>query len=62
MISLSFLQTAVIDDKKAEFFRAKVTNKIKLLHLVEAVLIIVGALIFLGFLAAYLICRAQKSK
>nr|XP_020645655.1 platelet glycoprotein 4 isoform X2 [Pogona vitticeps]XP_020645656.1 platelet glycoprotein 4 isoform X2 [Pogona vitticeps]XP_020645657.1 platelet glycoprotein 4 isoform X2 [Pogona vitticeps]XP_020645658.1 platelet glycoprotein 4 isoform X2 [Pogona vitticeps]XP_020645659.1 platelet glycoprotein 4 isoform X2 [Pogona vitticeps] len=55
-------ETAVIDDKKAEFFRAKVTNKIKLLHLVEAVFIIVGALIFLGFLAAYLICRAQKSK
>ncbi|XP_060100645.1 platelet glycoprotein 4 [Heteronotia binoei] len=55
-------ETAVIDDSKAEFFRSKVTNKIKLLHLLEAVLIIFGAAIFLGFLASYLICRAQKVK
>lgn len=55
-------ETAIIDDDKAEFFRAKVTNKIRLLHLVEAVLIIVGALVFLGFMAAYLICRVQRSK
>lgn len=52
----------MIDDKKAEFFRSKVTNKIKLLHLLEAVLIIFGAVMFLGFLASYLICRAQKVK
>ncbi|XP_054844434.1 platelet glycoprotein 4 isoform X2 [Eublepharis macularius] len=55
-------ETAVIDDEKAEFFRSTVTNKIKLLHLLEAVLIIFGAVIFLGFLASYLICRAQKVK
>ncbi|KAH0616462.1 hypothetical protein JD844_027571 [Phrynosoma platyrhinos] len=55
-------ETAVIDDEKAEFFRSKVTNKIRLLHLLEAVLIIVGAVMFLGFLASYLICRVQKSK
>ncbi|XP_067324948.1 platelet glycoprotein 4 [Anolis sagrei] len=55
-------ETAVIDDKKAEFFRTKVTNNIRLLYLVESVLIVVGAVMFLGFMAAYLICRAQKSK
>nr|XP_056702273.1 platelet glycoprotein 4 [Euleptes europaea] len=55
-------ETAVINDEKAEFFRTKVTNKINLLHLLEAVLLIFGAVIFLGFLATYLICRAQKVK
>ncbi|XP_077194148.1 platelet glycoprotein 4 isoform X2 [Paroedura picta] len=55
-------ETAVIDETKAEFFRSKVTNKIKLLHLLEAVLIVFGAVLFLGFLASYLICRAQKDK
>ncbi|XP_028602946.2 platelet glycoprotein 4 [Podarcis muralis] len=55
-------ETAIIDDKKAEFFREKVTNKIKLLHLLEAVLIIAGSVMFLGFLVSFLVCRAQKSK
>ncbi|XP_061438136.1 platelet glycoprotein 4 [Rhineura floridana] len=55
-------ETAVIGDKKAEFFRSKVTNKIKLLKLVEAMAIIVGSVMFLGFLASFLICRAQKVK
>uniref|UniRef100_A0ACB8FQA6 Platelet glycoprotein 4 n=1 Tax=Sphaerodactylus townsendi TaxID=933632 RepID=A0ACB8FQA6_9SAUR len=40
-------ETAVIDENKAEFFRSKVTNKIKLLHLVEAVLLIVGVVMSL---------------
>ncbi|KAF7246653.1 Platelet glycoprotein 4 [Varanus komodoensis] len=43
-------ESAVISDEKAAFFRAKVTGKIKLLHLVEAVLIIVGSVMFLAFL------------
>ncbi|XP_053113886.1 platelet glycoprotein 4 [Hemicordylus capensis] len=55
-------ETGTIDDQKAEFFRSKVTNKIKLLHLMEAVLIIVGAVMFLGFMVSFIICRAQKSK
>nr|XP_028602948.1 platelet glycoprotein 4 isoform X2 [Podarcis muralis] len=55
-------ETAIIDDKKAEFFREKVTNKIKLLHLLQAVLIIAGSVMFLGFLVSFLVCRAQKSK
>ncbi|XP_044279082.1 platelet glycoprotein 4 isoform X2 [Varanus komodoensis] len=55
-------ESAVISDEKAAFFRAKVTGKIKLLHLVEAVLIIVGSVMFLAFLVAFLICRTQKSK
>ncbi|XP_062990283.1 platelet glycoprotein 4 [Elgaria multicarinata webbii] len=55
-------ETAVIDDTKAEFFRSKVTNKIKLLQLVEAVLIIIGSVMFLSFLVSFFICRAQKSK
>ncbi|KAJ6666362.1 hypothetical protein lerEdw1_000635 [Lerista edwardsae] len=55
-------ETAIIDDNKAEFFRTSVTNKIKFLHLLEAVLIIVGSLLFLSCLVSYAICRTKKIK
>ncbi|XP_066489173.1 platelet glycoprotein 4 [Tiliqua scincoides] len=55
-------ETAMIDDKKAEFFRTNVTNKIKFLHLLEAVLIAVGSVLFLSCMVSYIVCKTQKKK
>ncbi|XP_058017300.1 platelet glycoprotein 4-like isoform X1 [Ahaetulla prasina] len=55
-------ETAIISDEKAEFFRSKVTNKIKLLILLQLALMIVGSLTFLGFLFAFFICKGKNPK
>uniref|UniRef100_A0A8D0GSG0 Platelet glycoprotein 4 n=1 Tax=Sphenodon punctatus TaxID=8508 RepID=A0A8D0GSG0_SPHPU len=55
-------ETAIIGEDKAEMFRSKVSTPIKMLHLLEAVLIIVGAVMFLGFMVSYFICRSKKLK
>ncbi|XP_026545669.1 platelet glycoprotein 4-like [Notechis scutatus] len=55
-------ETATISDKKAEFFRSKVTNKIKLLNLVQLMLMIAGSVMFLGFLFAFFMCKGKNPK
>ncbi|KAK9399399.1 platelet glycoprotein 4-like [Crotalus adamanteus] len=40
-------ETAVISDEKAELFRSKVTDKIKLLNIIQIVLITLGSVMFL---------------
>lgn len=53
-------ETAIIDDEKAAMFRSKVISPIKLLHLLQVVLIIVGCMIFLAFAISYCICKSNK--
>ncbi|EMP34808.1 Platelet glycoprotein 4 [Chelonia mydas] len=53
-------ETATIDDEKAAMFRSKVISPMKLLHLLQVVLIIVGCVMFLVFTVSYLICRLNK--
>ncbi|KAG8142420.1 hypothetical protein E2320_006338, partial [Naja naja] len=53
-------ETAIITDEKAEFFRSKVTNKIKLLNLLQLTLMIVGSVMFLGFLFAFFMCKGKS--
>ncbi|XP_053873348.1 platelet glycoprotein 4 [Malaclemys terrapin pileata] len=53
-------ETAIIDDEKAAMFRSKVISPIKLLHLLQVVLIIVGIMMILVFIVSYLICRSNK--
>uniref|UniRef100_A0A8C5RER1 Platelet glycoprotein 4 n=1 Tax=Laticauda laticaudata TaxID=8630 RepID=A0A8C5RER1_LATLA len=55
-------ETATISDEKAEFFRSKVTNKIKLLNLLQLMLMIVGLVMFLGFLFAFFMCKGKNPK
>ncbi|XP_034260680.1 platelet glycoprotein 4-like [Pantherophis guttatus] len=55
-------ESAIISDEKAEFFRSKVTNKIKLLQLLQLALMIVGSVTFLGFLFAFFICKGKNPK
>ncbi|XP_032094721.1 platelet glycoprotein 4-like [Thamnophis elegans] len=55
-------ETAIIGDEKAEFFRSKVTDKIKLLNIVQIVLITLGSVMFLGFLIAVCACRKKDPK
>ncbi|XP_007430334.1 platelet glycoprotein 4 isoform X1 [Python bivittatus] len=55
-------ETAIIGDEQAELFRSKVTSKVKLLHLIQTLLIIVGSVMFLGFLIAFFVCRGQSPK
>ncbi|KAM3832488.1 LOW QUALITY PROTEIN: platelet glycoprotein 4-like [Vipera latastei] len=55
-------ETAIIGDEKAEAFRSKVTNKIKLLYYLQLVLIITGSVLFLGFLIAFFVCRGKSPK
>uniref|UniRef100_A0A8C0JG50 Platelet glycoprotein 4 n=1 Tax=Chelonoidis abingdonii TaxID=106734 RepID=A0A8C0JG50_CHEAB len=52
--------TAIIDDKKAAMFRSKVISSIKLLHLLQVLLIIVGCVMFLAFVISYCICKSNK--
>ncbi|XP_032657987.1 platelet glycoprotein 4 [Chelonoidis abingdonii] len=53
-------ETAIIDDKKAAMFRSKVISSIKLLHLLQVLLIIVGCVMFLAFVISYCICKSNK--
>ncbi|XP_015679504.1 platelet glycoprotein 4 isoform X1 [Protobothrops mucrosquamatus] len=55
-------ETAVISDEKAELFRSKVTDKIKLLNIMQILLITLGCVMFLGFLIAFFACRRKTSK
>ncbi|XP_063164166.1 platelet glycoprotein 4-like [Candoia aspera] len=55
-------ETAIISDEKAGVFRSKVTSKIKMLHLIQMLLIIIGSLMFLGFLIAFFICKGKSPK
>uniref|UniRef100_A0A8C6XWR6 Platelet glycoprotein 4 n=1 Tax=Naja naja TaxID=35670 RepID=A0A8C6XWR6_NAJNA len=61
-ITLGQWETAIITDEKAEFFRSKVTNKIKLLNLLQLTLMIVGSVMFLGFLFAFFMCKGKSRK
>uniref|UniRef100_A0A670ZMJ1 Platelet glycoprotein 4 n=1 Tax=Pseudonaja textilis TaxID=8673 RepID=A0A670ZMJ1_PSETE len=54
--------TATISDAKAELFRSKVTNKIKLLNLLQLMLMVVGSVMFLGFLFAFFMCKGKSPK
>uniref|UniRef100_A0A8C6Y5B0 Platelet glycoprotein 4 n=1 Tax=Naja naja TaxID=35670 RepID=A0A8C6Y5B0_NAJNA len=54
--------TAIIGDEKAELFRSTVTDKIKLLNIVQIVLITLGSVMFLGFFIAFCVCRKKSSK
>uniref|UniRef100_A0A8C5RCM5 Platelet glycoprotein 4 n=1 Tax=Laticauda laticaudata TaxID=8630 RepID=A0A8C5RCM5_LATLA len=56
------LKTAIIGDEKAELFRSKVTDKIKLLNIIQILLITLGSGMFLGFFIAFCICRKKNSK
>ncbi|XP_026577864.1 platelet glycoprotein 4-like isoform X2 [Pseudonaja textilis] len=55
-------ETATISDAKAELFRSKVTNKIKLLNLLQLMLMVVGSVMFLGFLFAFFMCKGKSPK
>ncbi|XP_015668220.1 platelet glycoprotein 4-like [Protobothrops mucrosquamatus] len=55
-------ETATIDDEKAEFFRSKVTNKIKLLYFLQLALIIIGSVMFLGVLIVFFMCKDKRPK
>ncbi|XP_013930711.1 PREDICTED: platelet glycoprotein 4-like [Thamnophis sirtalis] len=55
-------ETATITDEKAEVFRSKVTNKIKLLHFLQLALMVIGSVIFLGFLIAFFLCKGKSPK
>uniref|UniRef100_A0A2D4L570 Platelet glycoprotein 4 n=1 Tax=Micrurus spixii TaxID=129469 RepID=A0A2D4L570_9SAUR len=55
-------ETAIIDDDKADIFRSKVTNKIKLLNFLQLALMIIGSVIFLGFLVAFFLCKGKSHK
>ncbi|KAK9392144.1 platelet glycoprotein 4-like [Crotalus adamanteus] len=55
-------ETATIDDEKADFFRSKVTNKIKLLYFLQWALIIIGSLMFLGILIVFFMCKDKRPK
>uniref|UniRef100_A0A8C6Y7Q2 Platelet glycoprotein 4 n=1 Tax=Naja naja TaxID=35670 RepID=A0A8C6Y7Q2_NAJNA len=55
-------ETAIIGDEKAELFRSTVTDKIKLLNIVQIVLITLGSVMFLGFFIAFCVCRKKSSK
>ncbi|XP_058046310.1 platelet glycoprotein 4-like isoform X1 [Ahaetulla prasina] len=55
-------ESAIISDEKADVFRSKVTNKIKLLHFLQLALMIVGSVIFLGFLIAFFLCKGKSPK
>ncbi|XP_015679505.1 platelet glycoprotein 4 [Protobothrops mucrosquamatus] len=55
-------ETAIIGDEKAEAFRSKVINKIKLMHYLQLTLIIIGSVMFLGFLIAFFVCRGKSPK
>uniref|UniRef100_A0A670YI19 Platelet glycoprotein 4 n=1 Tax=Pseudonaja textilis TaxID=8673 RepID=A0A670YI19_PSETE len=56
------LKTAIIGDENAELFRSKVTDKIKLLNIIQIVLITLGSVMFLGFFIAFCACRKKSSK
>ncbi|XP_034293763.1 platelet glycoprotein 4-like isoform X3 [Pantherophis guttatus] len=55
-------ETAIISDEKAELFRSKVTDKIKLLNISQIVLISLGSVMFLGFLIAVCACKKTSPK
>uniref|UniRef100_A0A670YQ21 Platelet glycoprotein 4 n=1 Tax=Pseudonaja textilis TaxID=8673 RepID=A0A670YQ21_PSETE len=55
-------ETAIIGDEKADIFRSKVTNKIKLLNFLQLTLMIIGSVIFLGFLVAFFLCKGKSPK
>ncbi|XP_070615145.1 platelet glycoprotein 4-like [Erythrolamprus reginae] len=55
-------ESAIVSDEKAEFFRSKVTNKVKLLHFLQWALMIVGSVMFLGFLFAFFIRKGGNPK
>uniref|UniRef100_A0A670YFZ6 Platelet glycoprotein 4 n=1 Tax=Pseudonaja textilis TaxID=8673 RepID=A0A670YFZ6_PSETE len=55
-------ETAIIGDENAELFRSKVTDKIKLLNIIQIVLITLGSVMFLGFFIAFCACRKKSSK
>ncbi|XP_070611194.1 platelet glycoprotein 4-like [Erythrolamprus reginae] len=55
-------ETAVIGEEKADLFRSKVTNKIKLLHFLQLSLMLVGSVVFLAFLIAFFLCKVKSPK
>ncbi|KAG8142605.1 hypothetical protein E2320_005814 [Naja naja] len=55
-------ETAIISNEKADIFRSKVTNKIKLLNFLQLALMIIGSVIFLVFLVASFLCKGKSPK
>ncbi|NXQ86851.1 CD36 protein, partial [Nyctibius grandis] len=55
-------ESAVIGDEKAEMFRNKVTGPVRMLGILQMVLMIAGAVLFLAFMGSYFICRSKKLK
>ncbi|NXD71492.1 CD36 protein, partial [Eolophus roseicapillus] len=55
-------ESAVIGDEKAEMFRTKVTGRVQMLHMLQMVLMIAGAVLFVAFMGSYFICRSKKLK
>ncbi|XP_005148439.1 platelet glycoprotein 4 [Melopsittacus undulatus] len=55
-------ESAVIGDEKAEMFRTKVTGRVQMLNMLQMVLMIAGAVLFVAFMGSYFICRSKKLK
>lgn len=61
-IFLALFQSAVIGDEKAEMFRTKITGRVQMLNMLQMVLMIAGAVLFVSFMGSYFICRSKKLK
>ncbi|NWH82782.1 CD36 protein, partial [Piaya cayana] len=55
-------ESAVIGDEKAEMFRSKVTGRIQFLGVLQMVLMVAGAVMFLAFMGSYFVCTSKKLK
>ncbi|NWV07186.1 CD36 protein, partial [Ptilonorhynchus violaceus] len=55
-------ESAVIGDEKAEMFRSQIISRLQMLNMLQMVLMIAGAVLFLAFMGSYFICRSKKLK